>query len=90
MMVDGAFEWNGLAILTASYKSAGIGSKDNDDQGPTEGTDDFGFDEPVEEKPNETERTFKDKDLKNQWVLIEPGKTPKDSKPVPLNDYFND
>ncbi len=88
MMVDGAFEWNGLAIITASYKSAGIGSKDNYQQDGALADDGFGV--PAEEKASETKHTFSDKDLKNQWVLIEPGKTPKDTKPVPLNDYFND
>jgi len=87
MMVDGAFEWNGLAIITASYKSAGIGSKDNGKQ-RNSGLDD-GFGDPVEVKPTQIKHTFSKKDLKNQWVLIKPGKTPEDSKPVPLNDYFN-
>jgi len=86
-MVGGAFEWNGLAIITASYKSAGIGSKDNGKQ-RNSGLDD-GFGDPVEVKPTQIKHTFSKKDLKNQWVLIKPGKTPEDSKPVPLNDYFN-
>ncbi|NQZ27497.1 MAG: hypothetical protein HRT55_14415 [Colwellia sp.] len=85
MMVDGAFEWNGLAIITASYKSAGIGSKDNDDTTKSA----QGGRPSAKSKQSETKHTFSEKDLKNQWVLIEPGKTPKDTKPVPLNDYFN-
>ncbi len=88
MMVDGAFEWNGLAIITASYKSAGIGSKDNDEQENIDFDDGFGI-PAIEEKPTEIKHSFSKKDLKNQWVLIEPGKTPADTKPVPLNDYFN-
>jgi hypothetical protein len=88
MMVDGAFEWNGLAIITASYKSAGIESKDNGNNNGNQGRGRPGS-TPPKGKSNETKHAFSKKDLKNQWVLIEPGKTPKDTNPVPLNDYFN-
>ena len=88
LMVDGAFEWNGLAIITASYKSAGINSKDNNEEKGKQTKGRFGASKP-KEASSETKHTFSEKDLKNKWVLIEPGKTPQDSQPVPLNDYFN-
>ncbi|PKF63511.1 hypothetical protein CW745_01275 [Psychromonas sp. psych-6C06] len=83
-MVDGAFEWNGLAIITASYKSAGVGAKDNNDQGPSKGAGRPG----AKPKPRAIQNTFSQKDLKNQWVLIAPGKTPENPQAVPLNEYF--
>lgn len=89
-MVDGAFEWNGLAIITASYKSFGLESKDNGDENEELGGSMPGMSATtVEEMPSETKASFSQKDFDNQWVLIPPGKTPEDSKPVPLNDYFN-
>ena len=84
MMVDGAFEWNGLAIITASYKSAGVGSKDNGKKKKQHTGK-----RPSSNSASSPKHSFSEKDLKNQWVLIKPGKTPEDPKPVPLNDYFN-
>jgi hypothetical protein len=89
MMVDGAFEWNGLAIITASYKSAGLGSKDNSQQKNNAANAGPPGAPPPKNKPTEIKLDFSEKDLKNQWVLIKPGKTPEETKPVPLNDYFN-
>ena len=86
--VEGAFEWNGLAIITASYKSFGVGSKDNDEQNDNEYSS-RRRPRPSQDRSTATQQNNTQKTYKNQWVLIEPGRTPKTPEPVPLNDYFN-
>jgi|GEM_PF-5399280 len=85
-MAGASLEMHGLALIRASYKTFSIGSKDNSDK-DTNGKG--GLLGGAKQRKSETKPEFSTKDLKNQWVLIEPGKTPKDTDPVPLYDYFN-
>ncbi len=77
--VDGGVEWNGLAILFASYMTFGIEDNDNND------TDD-GMYSDEDEGDEETSSKAEQKEYRNQWIIIEPGKYPKD-KEVPLDAY---
>lgn len=87
IMVEGQFEWNGLAIFFQSYKTIAVKSKDNDETGKSDLIDDFG--DPIPENTeSETSQTLQEVDTRKQWVLIEPGKTPDTPDKIPLNDYL--
>jgi len=82
--VAGGVEWNGLAFLFASYWSAGVKKKENalaDQNGAFGSTPSA----PTKEK-TEAELAVLMKKNAQQWVLIEPGKYPKDPE-IPLDEY---
>ncbi len=89
IMVEGQYEWNGLAIFYQSYKTVAVKSKDNDDQNTNDSDAIDDFDAPLPEN-TETEvgQTLTEADTRKQWVLIEPGKTPDTPDKIPLNDYL--
>jgi len=79
--VTGGVEWNGLAIIFASYWEAGIKHKDNADTTENELNNGFGG-------PSTTETALKQVQNKThyQWVLVEPGKYPPDPE-IELDKY---
>ena len=86
-MVEGAFEWNGLALLFLSYKNYGISSKDNDKK-KSENLDDGLGGEVSPVKESQTNNSIENKTYKNQWVLIKPGSYPEEPSKRPLSDFI--
>ncbi len=82
--VKGGVEWTGLALLFASYYTVGMKSDDNgSDENSKKGQFDVGLDP---EPESSTDASSKEKLYENQWIIIKPGKYPKD-KEVPLSEY---
>jgi hypothetical protein len=91
-MVDGAFIWNGLALLYMSYTEVNVSSDDSGNE--VEGELTRGFDTPPppkKENKNEDQKLVKIASDKNSkmWELIAPGRYPEKPEKTPLVNYIN-